>query len=174
MAKNKTTLVKHRRKREGKTDYKKRLKLLSSNKPRLVIRKSLKNINVQIIEYEPKGDLVRISAHTRELIRYGWRGYRRNLPAAYLVGLLCGLKAKKSKIKEAVLDIGLYASVKGSVLYAALKGVVDAGIKVPHDKGILPPEDRLMGLHTKEPEKSKKNFLEVKEKLLKGLKNEKA
>ena len=41
-----------KRKRLGITDYKKRLSLLLSNKPRLVIRKSLKHINVQIIEYK--------------------------------------------------------------------------------------------------------------------------
>ena len=52
MSRSKTQVVPFKRKREGKTDYKKRLKLLSSSKPRLVIRKSLKNMTVQIIEYE--------------------------------------------------------------------------------------------------------------------------
>lgn len=160
-------MVPFRRKREGKTDYKKRMKLLASKKPRLVVRKSLKNFSAQIIEYDPKGDKVVVSAHSRELIKLGWKGYRRNVPAAYLVGLLCGAKAKAKGIKEAVLDIGLYPSVKGSVLYAALKGVLDAGIEVPHDESVLPPEERLIGAHTKNPEQSKKNYEEVKEKILK-------
>lgn len=165
-------MVHYKRKRQGKTDYKKRLKLLTSNKPRLVIRKSLKNISAQIIEYNPKGDLVRTSAHTRELIKMGWKGYRRNLPAAYLVGLLCGTKAKQKNIKGAILDIGLSPSIKGSILYAALKGFVDAGLKIPCKEDMFPPKERLMGLHTKNPEESKKNFIEVKEKILKKVKNE--
>ena len=41
--------IEFRRKREGKTDYKRRLRLLLSNKPRLVIRVSLKNIIIQIL-----------------------------------------------------------------------------------------------------------------------------
>jgi large subunit ribosomal protein L18 len=168
MGSNKTQLVPFKRKRDGKTDYKKRLKLLSSKKPRLVIRKSLKNLSVQIIEYDPKGDKINVSAHSRELIKRGWKGYRRNLPAAYLVGLLCGTRAKKNGIKEAVLDLGLYPSVKGSILYAALKGVLDAGVKVPHSEEILPPEERLVGAHTKNPDEAKNNFDLIKEKILKA------
>ena len=161
----KTKTVQYKRKREGKTDYKKRLKLLASKKPRLVIRKSLKNITVQIIDYSPEGDKVICHGHTRELVRMGWRGYRRNLPAGYLVGYLCGKRSKLKGIKEAILDIGLYPSIKGSLIYAVVKGVSDAGIKVPHDKGVLPPEERLVGAHTKDPEKSKKNLDMVKEKI---------
>ena len=168
MSRNKIQAVPFKRKREGKTDYKKRLKLLASMRPRLVIRKSLKNLSAQIIEYDPKGDKVSVSAHSRELIKMGWKGYRRNLPAAYLVGLLCGARAKSKGLKEAVLDLGLYPSIKGSVLYAALKGVVDAGIDVPHDKSILPSEERLFGAHTKNPEEAKKNFDNIKEKILKA------
>jgi len=170
MSKDKTKVVPFKRKREGKTDYKKRMKLLAYNKPRLVVRKSLKNLSAQIIEYHPNGDRVVVSAHSRELIKMGWKGYRRNVPAAYLVGLLCGAKAKDKGIKEAVLDLGLHPSVKGSVLYAALKGVLDAGITVPHDESVLPPEERLVGAHTKNPEEAKKNYEMIKEKILKAKK----
>ena len=51
MKKGKTHRIKFRRKREGKTDYRKRLKLLLGGKPRLVVRKSLKNITAQIAVY---------------------------------------------------------------------------------------------------------------------------
>ena len=47
MSKNKTYTVKFRRKREGKTDYKKRIKYISSGKTRIVIRVSNNNIKVQ-------------------------------------------------------------------------------------------------------------------------------
>ena len=53
--------VPFRRRREGKTDYRKRLKLLLSRKPRLVVRKSLNNIIAQIVEYDEKGDRVVVS-----------------------------------------------------------------------------------------------------------------
>lgn len=161
----KTKAVQYKRKREGKTDYKKRLKLLASKKPRLVIRKSLKNITVQIITYSSEGDRVVCHGHTRELVRMGWRGYRRNLPAGYLVGYLCGKRAKIKKMDEAILDTGLYPSIKGSLIYAVVKGVIDAGVNVPCDEDVLPPQERLIGAHTKDPEKSKKNFDIVKEKI---------
>ena len=47
-----------KRKREGKTHYKKRLKILLSNKFRLVVRKSLNGIKASIVKYDPKGDKV--------------------------------------------------------------------------------------------------------------------
>lgn len=168
MKSHKTKVVTFKRKREGKTDYNKRIKLLASNKPRLVIRKSLKNITAQIIEYSTQGDKVAVSAHSRELIKLGWKGYRRNLPAAYLVGLLCGSKARQKKINEAILDLGLYQSVKGSVFYAVLKGVLDAGVHVPHDESVIPPESRLIGAHTKSPDEAKKNYEKIKHSILKG------
>ena len=89
-----------------------------------------------------------------------------NLSASYLTGLLFGLGAKKKKITNLILDIGLSSSIKGSVYYAALKGVLDSGIEVPHDKKILPNEDRVKGKHIvdyalllkKQPELYKKQF----------------
>lgn len=146
----KIKILSYKRKREQKTDYKKRLKLLISKKNRLVVRKFNKNIVAQIIEYDQNGDKVVAAAHTRELIKLGWKGARGNIPAAYLTGLLCGKKAAKAGVKEAVLDTGLQSSVKGSAIYAALKGVVDSGINVPHSKEILPPEERIYGQHIAE------------------------
>ena len=45
-----------------------------------------------------------------------------NIPAAYLTGYLCGLRARKKGIKKAVLDLGLERVVKGSRIFAALAG----------------------------------------------------
>jgi len=83
-----------KRKRIGKTDYRKRLRFLLANKPRIVVRKSLKNISAQIVEYNGKGDKVVVGAHSAELKKYGWQSGNGNLPAAYLVGLIAGTKAK--------------------------------------------------------------------------------
>lgn len=140
--------VEFRRKREGKTDYKKRLNLLLNEKPRLIIRKSLKNITIQIVEYNEKGDKILVSADSKELEKtFGWKAGRTNLPAAYLTGYLVGKKAVKKGVKGAILDIGLGKSVKGGRLYAALKGVLDAGLNVPCSEDIFPNEDALKGIH---------------------------
>ena len=137
-----------KRKRQGRTDYKQRLKLISSGKIRLIVRKTNKNVIIQFVEYSPKGDLIKVSGHTNELKKYGWVGSRRNSYCAYFIGLLTGLKAVKKDIKEAILDIGLNKSIKGGILYAALKGVLDSGINVPHSNEVLPKEERIKGEHT--------------------------
>jgi large subunit ribosomal protein L18 len=148
MAKGSRYSVPYRRRREGKTDYRKRKALILSRKPRLVVRGTLKNIIVQLIAAKPHGDEVLVSAHSRELLRnYGWKAPRGNLPAAYLTGLLCGLKAKAKGIEEAVLDIGLHSPTKGARVFVALKGVLDAGLNVPHGEEKLPDEKRIQGAH---------------------------
>jgi large subunit ribosomal protein L18 len=139
--------VEFKRRKKGITNYNKRLKILLAGKPRLVIRKSLSNVIVQVVEYRQGGDKVVISAHSSELKKYGWNSTAGNVSSAYLTGLLLGQKAKKKGVKEAVLDLGLSVPTKGGRLYAALRGVIDAGINVPHSKEILPSEDRVKGSH---------------------------
>lgn len=157
----------HRRRREQRTDYRQRLKLLKSGKPRLVVRRFLNSVICQVVSYEPKGDKTLAAASSLELSRMGWRAHGGNLPSAYLTGLLCGLRAKKAKVTEAVLDTGIHASASGSCLYSALKGFLDAGLKVPHSEKILPPEGRISGKHIadyagkmkkEKPEKYKKHW----------------
>ncbi len=147
MVKNKIQEVPVRRKRESKTNYRKRIALLKSDKPRLVIRKSLSNINLQIVEYSSKGDKIMVSANSRELAKLGYKMSRGNMPASYLTGLILGQKAKNKKITEAILDAGLNVDVKKSRIYAALKGVIDAGIKVPCSEKVFPPKERIDGEH---------------------------
>jgi large subunit ribosomal protein L18 len=55
--------------------------------------------------------------------------------------------AVKKGIKEGILDIGRYRPTKGSKLFAALKGVIDAGIECPYDEKKVPSEERLTGTH---------------------------
>jgi len=135
MAKSSRYRVKLRRRREKKTDYQARKGFVVSGRPRLVARSSLNNTIAQIIVAKPHGDEVLASAHSRELIRkYGWKGATGNVPAAYLTGLLCGLKAKKNGIDEAILDLGLVSPTKGSKVFSTMSGVVDAGVEIPHDE----------------------------------------
>jgi large subunit ribosomal protein L18 len=155
--------VPFRRRRDGKTDYRKRLNLLKGNTPRAVFRKSLQNAIVQIVVYDPEGDRTVASAFSRELVRYGWSSATGNLPAAYLTGLLAGKRAKARGIVSAVLDIGLNSPTKGSRVFACLKGLLDAGIEIPHDEEVLPSVDRLEGKHL--GENVMKAFKDVKAKL---------
>lgn len=147
MAKGPSYRVPFRRRREGKTDYKARKALIISRLPRVVTRGSLKHMNVQIIEATPTGDKVIASANSQELKNFGWKAACGNLPSAYLTGLLCGLRAAVKNVKKAVADVGLYQPTKGARIFASLKGVVDAGVDVPHSIEKLPDEKRLKGHH---------------------------
>ena len=140
-----TYATKFKRRSKGKTDYKKRLGLLKSGLPRLVVRILSRQAIVQVVGYAEKGDHILTGATSLELKKYGWNSHRGNVCAAYLTGLLAGKKAKKLGVKKAVLDIGLLTPVKGSNVFSALKGFVDAGIKVPHSKECLPSEERITG-----------------------------
>ena len=149
MASSKTYTVKFRRRREGKTNYLKRLALLKSAKARFVVRKSNNRILVQVIAFDSKGDTVIASATSHELQGFGWKVPHANVPCAYLTGLLAGMKAKE-KVKEAILDIGMASPVHGSAFFAAAKGCVDAGIALPLDESAVPKADRMNGKHIQE------------------------
>jgi len=147
MAKGPRYKVPYRRRREGKTNYRKRLKLLLSRKPRLVVRITNRRVIAQIIEYHPDGDRVLVGVDSSMLTKYGWKGDLNNTPAAYLTGLLVGKKALEKGIKEAILDIGLHTPTRGGRVFAVLKGAVDAGLNVPHSEEVLPDESRIRGEH---------------------------
>lgn len=139
--------VAFRRRREGKTNYHLRRRLILNERPRLVTRPTNKHILVQVANSNLQGDEVLISAHSKELEKYGWKGSCSNVSAAYLVGLLAGLKAKKQNIPSAILDIGLIVPVYGSRVFATLRGVVESGLDVPHSDVVFPPDERVTGKH---------------------------
>lgn len=142
-----TYRVPFRRRREGKTDYRKRLRFLFSRKPRVVVRRSNKYVKMQLVLTDRAFDKTFVSVISSELNRYGYKGGKSNLPAAYLTGLLFGEKAKKAGFDEGILDIGLLTPVHGSNVYAALKGVIDSGMEVPHDSIVFPSDERIRGEH---------------------------
>ncbi|MBI1973511.1 50S ribosomal protein L18 [Candidatus Micrarchaeota archaeon] len=154
-----------RRRAEGKTDYANRLRLLKSRKPRLVARVALNSVVAQVIGFDGKGDATLAGATSTELKKLGWNGHAGNCPAAYLTGLLCGTRAAKKGVKEAVLDMGLHTPVGGSNVFAVLKGAVDAGIKIPHDPKVLPPAERVTGKTLSEFRKVTLNFDDVRKKI---------
>jgi large subunit ribosomal protein L18 len=140
--------VKPRRQREGRTDYRKRLRLLRSGKIRAVVRKSIKNTQIQLIEYKQNGDNILVSANSIELKnKYNWKFSTASTPAAYLTGFLAGIRAKGKGISECILDTGRHPPITGSKIFASVKGLVDAGIECKHSEEKIPNEDRIMGKH---------------------------
>ena len=176
MKQGKSYTLDMRRKREGKTDYRLRRRLLASRQPRVAVRKSLNNLLIQIIKFENTGDKVLVSANTRELVNYGWKGHRGNISSAYLAGLLCGFKALKKGIKSGILDLGLYTAVKNSVFFAVVKGLKETGLHIPVDEDVIPDKERLYGKHIESYAnmiKSRSTYQKVFSKYLKqGLKPE--
>ncbi len=160
MSSGPTYKVSFRRRRESKTDYVKRLALLKSEKPRLVVRKTNNSTIAEVVAYSPKGDVVRAFFSSAGLTKLGWKGHTGNIPAAYLAGYVCAKKALKAEVKEAVLDIGLASPVHGSRVFAALKGAIDAGLGIPADKKVFPGDERVSGKHINE--ETPKNFDEMK------------
>ncbi|MGM5483874.1 MAG: 50S ribosomal protein L18 [Nanobdellota archaeon] len=155
--------VNNRRKKEGRTNYKARLKLLVSRKDRVVIRKTLSSILVQIVRYDSKGDKVLVSAHSRDLKKYGLKYSNANIPVAYLVGLLTGKRALEKGYEEGIVDLGLQKAHAGGKIFATVKGLSDAGFKVPLSEKAVPNEKRLQGEHVKESyENNKDSFGEYK------------
>ena len=148
MARGPRYKVPRRRRREGKTNYYKRYRYVLSGHVRAVVRKTNKYIIVQFIKFNPIGDETLVACYSNELSKlFGWKGDPNNTPAAYLTGLVAGLRALKAGIKYAVPDIGLHRPVRGSRIFAAIKGIRDAGVEVPASKEVLPSEDRIRGEH---------------------------
>jgi large subunit ribosomal protein L18 len=140
--------VHFRRRREGRTDYRVRLKLLKSGRPRAVVRLSERRVRVSLVEYDPSGDRVLVTADSAELggIEFP-SGSFASTPAAYLTAYLAGLRAKANGREEAVLDVGIRRPTSGGRLAAALKGLLDSGLEIPHGEEGFPSADRLEGSH---------------------------
>jgi len=87
--------VKYRRRREGKTDYYARKRLVTQDKNkynspryRLVVRFSNKDVITQIVYAKITGDFVLAAAYSHELSRYGMPVGLTNYAASYATGLL--------------------------------------------------------------------------------------
>jgi len=154
--KNRYTQI-FRRRREGKTDYKKRRALIISRLPFVHVFISSRNVYAEIARPAAEGDRVVASANSIQLRKLGWTGSGKSLPACYLTGLLLGTKSKEAGLKEEViLYTGLKAYIPGSRLSAVAKGLVDSGIELRVDKETFPSEDRLSGKHISEYAKNLK------------------
>lgn len=105
--------VKYRRRRDGKTDYHQRRRLVIQDKNkyqtpryRLVVRLTNQYVVAQIIHSNIDGDIVDAAANSAELRNYGVKAGLKNYAAAYATGLLVARRVLKK--------FGLEALYKGS------------------------------------------------------------
>ena len=131
--------------RTHKTNYRKRQALLVSRQNFVTIKITNQNLIAQILKPEILGDIVKVSAYSRELRRYGWKGSLNSLPACYLAGALLGKRALEKGVNKAVLYIG--SKPFTSRIAACMKGIVQAGVNIPISSESFPPEYRLNGQH---------------------------
>ncbi len=174
MATGSRYFVPFRRRREGKTDYYQRTRLIVADVPRMVVRKTNRHIIVQLVTAEMDGDRTLVAANSAELEQYGYKGSMVNTPAAYLTGMLFAVKAKKAQQDSAVLDIGLNRATPGARVFAALKGAVDAGLDIPYGEEILPSEERLKGAHIAAYNKNAGDIVKMVEQVAAAIKKEMA
>ena len=166
--------VQFRRRREAKTDYyaRKRLIWVDKNKYdapkyRFVVRFSNRDVICAIVASDLSGDKIVASAYGHELAKYGVKFGFNNWPSAYATGFLLARKVNlkyglpyigekdvaekyynvvdeleedesKRRPFQAVLDIGLHRTTTGARVFAALKGICDGGVNVPHNTKRFP------------------------------------
>ncbi|XP_020261453.1 60S ribosomal protein L5 [Asparagus officinalis] len=94
--------VKYKRRRDGKTDYRARIRLINQDKNkyntpkyRFVVRFTNKDIIAQITSASITGDMVLAAAYSHELPRYGLKAGLTNYAAAYCTGLLLARRVLK-------------------------------------------------------------------------------
>jgi large subunit ribosomal protein L18 len=156
-----------RRRREAKTNYSKRRKMLKGETPRIIFRKTNKYIISQYISSSNAQDKIELGVTSKELLRYGWlqnaENSLKNITASYLTGYLMGKKIIQGKMKTPILDIGMTRNLHKTKIYGFLKGLVDSGVKIKYSnkKDIFPEEGRINGGHLK----NKVPFNEIKSKI---------
>jgi len=162
--------IQKRRRRENKTDYARRIKLLKSGSARVIFRKTNRYLIAQYISSKHAQDKVEIGINSKDLIQYGWpkefQGSLKSLPAAYLLGLLIGRKIIEKKLATPIIDFGMIRILHKTKTYSFLKGMIDSGIKIKCKEEIFPNEDRIKGKHMKKD--FSKIFEELKSKIEKS------
>ncbi|CAI0544338.1 unnamed protein product [Linum tenue] len=113
--------VKYKRRRDGKTDYRARIRLINQDKNkyntpkyRFVVRFTNKDVVAQIISSTIAGDNVMAAAYSHELPRYGLEVGLTNYAAAYCTGLLLARRVLKmlemDQEYEGNVEVGYYAT----------------------------------------------------------------
>jgi large subunit ribosomal protein L18 len=156
-----------RRRRESVTDYAKRFKLLKSETPRLVFRRTNRYIIAQYVTSREAQDKIEIGLTSKNLKTYGWpaefEGSLKSVTASYLTGFLMGKEITQKKLKTPIVDLGMIRTISKNKAFAFLKGVVDAGVKINCPEENFPEDDRITGKHMKKD--FSKTFQEIKSKI---------
>ena len=150
MAKGRNQRLRFKRRRTAETDYHRRSRMLRSGMPRAVVRVSNTQITCQLVGYEKGGDQILASVTGKSLVdSFKWPAdaSRKSVPACYLAGFALATSALSKGHTEAILDIGLAASTSGNRAYAALRGMIEAGLEIPHSDKVLPSDERINGEH---------------------------
>lgn len=159
--------VSKRRRTEAKTDYAKRIKLLKSEKPRLVFRKTNKYIIAQYVVSENAQDKIVKGISSLELLKYSWptemAGSLKSITAAYLTGYLMGKRIIKGKMETPIMDFGMIKMIHKTKTFAFLNGAIDAGLKIECKKETFPEKDRISGKNLKKD--FSKTFETIKSKI---------
>ena len=152
MAHGKSQRLRFKRRRNGKTDYRRRLRMLRGGVPRAIVRVSNTQVVCQLAQFDPEGARIVASVSGSNLTTYGWPAgaSTKSIPACYVAGYALGKSALSAGHDSAILDIGLAASSPGNRIFSALRGMVDAGLDVPYGEGVLPSDDRINGAHIDE------------------------
>jgi len=156
--------ISKRRRTEGKTDYKARMDLLKSEKPRIVFRKTNRYIISQYVISDEAQDKIILQANSKELLKYGWpEKFKsvKNTSASYLTGFLLGKKMQKEKLDTPIIDFGMLRVLHKTKLFAFIKGLNDAGVETKCDAKNFPEEEKIFGKKLK----NKIPFKEIKDKL---------
>jgi len=142
-----------RRRKERKTDYKKRIGLLKSGIPRIVFRKTNKQILAQYVESKEAKDKVVFGVVSNDLLKHGWpktfSGSLKSIPASYLTGFLVGKNIQSKKLQSPIVDGGMTRIIKKNRFFAFLKGLIDSGVKVKCDEKNFPEEEKIKGKNLK-------------------------
>jgi len=142
-----------RRKREGKTDYSIRIKLLKGGIPRIVFRKSNRYIISQYVTNDEARDKIVIGITSKILLKYGWpedmAGSLKSVTASYLTGFFLGKRITEKKLETPIVDIGMMRSINKNKVFSFIKGLIDAGVKIKCSEEAFPPEERIKGKNLK-------------------------
>ena len=108
MAQGKNQRLRFKRRRNGQTDYRRRMKLLRGGNLRAVVRISNTQVICQLIEFGMEGDNIFDSISGQTLVdKYKWpkNNSRKSVPASYLVGFALGNRAVKAGHKLSLIHI---------------------------------------------------------------------
>jgi len=159
-----------RRRLEKKTDYGKRIKLLKSGLPRVVVRRTNRYIIAQYVTSKEAKDRIEFGVSSSALMKYGWpekfKNSLKTISASYLTGLLFGKMISEKKGQKPIVDFGMIRAIRKNRLFAFLKGLKDSGIEVQCDEEYFPNEERIKGKHLKED--FSKEFDTIKNNIEKG------